>query len=171
MSVSDLFHDLLSAEIASRAGPLRIRRELADDAPFRFALFCESRPDLELLPDAVRGALMRQQFLAQTAGYAAQFPGALNAILERGGRPVGRLVLVPLPGQLRIVDIAIASRCRREGTGGATLKALLEFASSKGLAIRLRVSTSNPDALRFYARLGFNGVCDDEANIELSWTP
>src|ERR1700679_2664408 len=41
---------LLAVEIASPLGPLRLRREVPGDDGFRFALFCESRPELAMLP-------------------------------------------------------------------------------------------------------------------------
>jgi ribosomal protein S18 acetylase RimI-like enzyme len=169
--MSAMLENLLATEIAAPPGPIRLRRETPGDEAFRFALFCESRPELAMLPleAAMKERLMRQQFSAQSAGYSTQFPQALFAIVERGGAPIGRLVLDEAPAYLHLVDIAVLSAMRGKGTGHAILLALQDAARASAYALRLHVSQTNPGAARLYRRLGFNPVSEDAANIEMEW--
>ena len=162
---------LLDREIPSPAGPLRLREETAADAPFRFALFCEARPELALLPldPAMKERLLRQQFQAQNAGYAAQHPGAANLIVECSGAAVARLVLAQPGGALHIADIAVAASRRGGGMGAAVLSAVHDWARAMDMPVRLHVSRNNPAALRLYVRLGFVAVAEGAADIELEW--
>jgi ribosomal protein S18 acetylase RimI-like enzyme len=155
---------LLGLDVHSPLGLLRLRRETGADEVFRFALFAGSRPDLALLPEPVRAQVLLQQFLAQQAGYSAQYPDALLAIIERDGTPAGRLAVAEVPGALHIVDIAIAGALRGKGLGTAVLRAL-----HKGTPLRLHVSTSNPAAMRLYARLGFVMIAENETALEMRW--
>jgi GNAT superfamily N-acetyltransferase len=126
--------DLLALSVASPLGPLRLRRETPGDDAFRFALFAESRPELAMLPlaPAMKERLMRQQFQAQTAGYAARYPGALLAIIEHDGTPAGRPALAEVASALHIADIAVAASLRGKGVGAAVLAALHGAARARG---------------------------------------
>ncbi|MGH6870176.1 MAG: GNAT family N-acetyltransferase [Rhizomicrobium sp.] len=167
----EILSSFLAAGIDSPAGPLAIRAGQPRDDEFRFALFCASRPELALLPEAVRATVLRQQYRAQTASYASLYPQALTAIVERDGRAIGRIVADETPGCLHIVDIAMTPELRGQGAGGAVLLALQRLASEARARIRLNVSTANPLAQRFYARLGFRETGGDDANLLLEWTP
>jgi len=162
---------LLAVEIASPLGPLRLRREVPGDDGFRFALFCESRPELAMLPldAAVKERLMRQQFSAQSAGYAARYPQALAAIAERNGVSIGRVLLDAAPARLHLADIAMLSAMRGKGAGQAILSALQDAARASARPLRLHVSRGNLAAARLYLRLGFKPVAEDAANIEMEW--
>jgi ribosomal protein S18 acetylase RimI-like enzyme len=166
-----IFDALLALEISAPPGPLRLRREVPADDGFRFALFCESRPELALLPldAAMKERLMRQQFSAQSAGYAAQHPQALAMIVEQSGIPVGRVLLDAAPTRLHLADIAILTGMRGKGAGQAILHALQDAARPSGRPLRLHVSRANPGAARLYLRLGFKPVAQDSANIEMEW--
>jgi ribosomal protein S18 acetylase RimI-like enzyme len=165
--------NLFVAEITSPAGALRLRPERKSDEQFRFELFCESRPDLALLPldTAAREHLMRLQFRAQSAGYFNQFPNARSAIVELDGTPVGRVMLHESADELRLVDIAVASLVRNRGIGTALLHAVMDVAGSSDVAVRLSVSAGNPAALRLYLRLGFKPIASNATDTELQWSP
>jgi ribosomal protein S18 acetylase RimI-like enzyme len=159
--------DLLALAVASPLGPLRLRRETAQDDAFRFALFRESHPELALLPldPAMKELVLRQQFQAQAAGYAAQYPDVLPVIVERDGAPVGRLALATVRGGLHVADIAVAPSLRGQGVGTALLVALHDAASP----LRLHVATTNAGAQRLYARLGFAIVARSDTAVEMEW--
>jgi ribosomal protein S18 acetylase RimI-like enzyme len=169
--MSAILESLLAVPIASPLGPLCLRRETPQDEAFRFALFCDSRPELAMLPlDAVmKEALMRQQFLAQSAGYRAQYPQALAMIAEQDGVPIGRVLLDEAPARLHLVDIAMLPALRGKGAGDAILRALQHAARAAARPLRLHVSRANPLAARLYLRLGFKPVAEDAANIEMEW--
>jgi ribosomal protein S18 acetylase RimI-like enzyme len=170
--MSASFERLLAMEIPAPRGTLRLRRETPGDEPFRFALFCESRPELAMLPlePGMKERLMRQQFSAQSAGYAAQYPQALAAIVEQDGAAAGRLVLDDAPARLHLVDIAMPAAMRGRGAGSAVLRALQDAARASARPLRLHVSRGNPGAARLYLRLGFRPVAEDAANTEMEWT-
>ena len=93
------------------------------------------------------------QWRAQRLGYATQWPHAHDTIIERDGRPVGRL-LVDYGDVTTIVDIAVLPGERNQGVGSAALPSLLAAADENRRAVRLTVSDGNP-ARRLYERLGF----------------
>ena len=163
--MSAIFETLLAADIPAPAGALRLRREAAEDDAFRFALFAESRPELALLPSPIRETLLRQQFRAQTAGHAGRYPEALFAIVEKGGTPIGRIVLAETAERLFLVDIAFLAAARGRGAGAAVLAAMM----AQTEIIGLHVSRGNPGAARLYLRMGFEPVAEDAANIEMEW--
>ena len=163
--MSAIAETLLAAEISAPPAVLRLRREEARDEDFRFALFRESRPDLALLPEAVRNTLLAQQFRAQTAGYAAQYPNALLAIVEKDGVPVGRVAVDATAGGLHLIDIAMTASLRGRGAGSAVLRALMD----KVPVLTLRVGRTNAGACRLYRRLGFAAIAEDAVYIEMEW--
>jgi RimJ/RimL family protein N-acetyltransferase len=160
------------SEIATPLGPIALRREEPEDEAFRYQLFCDSRlPEwyaVELDP-AVRAQLMRHQFEAQTATYAARFPQARFDIIEMAGKPVGRIV-VNRPGTMvHIVDHAIVPHLRNRGIGTAIMRALMDEAAGAAQPVRLKVASSNDPSLRLYLRLGFVPIQAIPAYIELEW--
>ena len=159
-------------DIPSSLGILRLRPEEAADQDFRFQLFCDSRlPEWDMVPldPAVREQLMRHQFQAQAATYAARFPNARFDIIELEGQPIGRIV-VNRPGQyLHLVDHAIVPHLRNKGIGTTIMRTLMDEARGAGIPFRLKVASSNDPSLRLYLRLGFVPIEEIPAYIELEW--
>ena len=158
--------------IGSALGMLHLRPERDEDAPFRFKLFCESRPAefaLLQLDPAVFEQLMRFQFHAQTVTYRANFPDARFDIIERDRAPIGRIV-VNRPGtMLHIVDQAIVPELRNRGLGTAIMKALMDEATRNGLPVRFKVASTNDPSMRLYRRLGFVPIRTEPLSIEMEW--
>src|ERR1700726_3777708 len=158
--------------IGSALGMLHLRPERDEDAPFRFKLFCESRPAefaLLQLDPAVFEQLMRFQFHAQTVTYRANFPDARFDIIERDRAPIGRIV-VNRPGtMLHIVDQAIVPELRNRGLGTAIMKALMDEATRNGLPVRLKVASTNDPSMRLYRRLGFVPTRNQPPSIGIGW--
>src|SRR4051794_36843744 len=161
-------------EIAIASGLLRLRPERAEDEPFRFQLFCQSRPAefaLLQLEAAAFEQLLRFQFQAQASSYSAKFPNARFDIIELDDRPIGRIV-VDRPGAvLHIVDQAIIPVLRNRGIGTAIMKALMGEAAETALPVRLKVASSNDPSMRLYLRLGFVPIASDPLYIEMEWRP
>lgn len=135
------------------------------DAEFLRLLYASTR-DAELAlvdwDDAGRAAFLRMQFEAQDRHYRAQFPEARFDVIEREGRPIGRLYVDRSPDEIRVIDIALLPEHRRRGIGTALLRAILEESVRGGRPVRLHVERTSP-AARFYERLGF--VSLDEGPI------
>jgi len=133
------------------------------DHDFLLTLFAESRPELVLLPEAVRTQLTRLQFDSQLSQYRRTAPDAIDWILavDHYGRaePVGRCYLRQGLQEHRLLDLAIRCRWRRHGLASDVLARLCAGAAEAGGPLRLTVWQANYDALRLYRRHGF--VADD----------
>jgi len=102
---------------------------------------------------------LRMQFRAQHEYYQKHFPAASFDIVEKAGKPIGRLYLDRRPDELRIIDIALFAAQRGQGIGGALMRRVLDEAAMLGKPVRIHVERNNP-AMRLYERLGFNQVED-----------
>jgi ribosomal protein S18 acetylase RimI-like enzyme len=164
---------MFASKIDVPFGVLRLRPESDDDATFRFALFCQSRPEWALLPlhGEARLRLLRQQFRAQTASYRARWPDARFDIIELDEEPVGRVVVDRTDDELRLVDIALLASHRNRGIGTSIVSRLIAEARAARLPARLDAAVNNPAALRLYRRLGFVPVAAAPPFVELEWWP
>jgi ribosomal protein S18 acetylase RimI-like enzyme len=158
--------------IASPLGRLELRPERDDDQPFRFELFCKSRPpewDMVQLDPQFREQLMRHQFEAQTTSYRVQFPKARFDIIELDREPIGRIVVDRPAGMLNLVDQAIVPQLRSKGLGTTIMRVLMDEARARRIPMRLMVGSSNDPSLRLYLRLGFVPIETVPLYIELEW--
>lgn len=132
------------------------------DERFLRELFAESRPDLALLPEALRPQLIDLQFASQRQQYRTAAPEAIDWIVQAdlGGRlePVGRCYVWQQPHEHRLLDLAIGRRWRGRGIGRTALERLCDEARRAGVPLGLSVWQQNEDALRLYRRLGFVGA-------------
>jgi len=92
----------------------------------------------------------------------AQVPGAMSWIAWVAQQPVG--LLNAFPGYstfkarplINVHDIAVDPACRGQGVGQALMAALQAYASEQGCCkITLEVLSGNTQAMRSYARFGF----------------
>jgi ribosomal protein S18 acetylase RimI-like enzyme len=149
-------------------------RPVADgDGAFQRALFASARLDAMYLvawPAEQREPFLDQQFHFQSIHYARFHPGADFLILECHRVPIGRLILEHDTPDWHIVDIALLPQTRRQGTGGALLRALQDGVRAAGAAgIMLNVEVMNEGAQRLYRRLGFVPREDHGAHVEMYW--
>ena len=107
--------------------------------------------------EAQKEAFLRQQSAAQLAHYRQHYPGALFALIEAGGAPIGRLFLYQTPHEHRLMDIALFPEWRNRGIGTRLTEEVLAAADAAGAPVSLHVERFNP-AYRLYARLGFREV-------------
>ncbi|MDF1606909.1 GNAT family N-acetyltransferase [Hoeflea sp. YIM 152468] len=157
---------------AERMG-LRFRPVTAGDLGFLAALYASTRTDeLALLPwsDAQKTAFLDMQFEAQHSHYLKHYPDALWLVLERAGKPVGRLYLDQWPDEHRIIDIALLPQARGQGMGAALLRDLMDDAAEASKAVGIHVEKANP-AMRLYKRLGFETIADKGVYDLLRWQP
>ncbi len=106
--------------------------------------------------------------LAGLAGFHADgqgfIGGEVRSILAqlgwlRGAWALGWFALLerkPVPGELLMDGISVATSMRGQGIGGTLLDRLTEYAVAQGLThLRLDVVDTNPGAKRLYERKGF----------------
>lgn len=118
-----------------------------------------------------REAFLRQQFTAQREQYDGRFPDADYDVILLDGRTVGRLWIGSDDEQMRLLDIALLPEAQNQGVGTALLKRLIEEARASGKKLRHMVFMLNPDAKRFYERLGFVGFEEFGAYLHMEWRP
>ncbi|HUA59411.1 MAG TPA: GNAT family N-acetyltransferase [Verrucomicrobiae bacterium] len=151
---------------------VHLRDATVADEPFLFDLYAAVRaPEFALLPEAQRQHLIRMQYAAQTGAYRAMYPGTGYQIILRGSEPMGRIWITELPGEFRLVDIALLPEGRNRGVGSALLRDLQGRAQAEGKRISSSVFRFNPGSLRWHQKLGFRVVSEDEIRIDLEWLP
>jgi ribosomal protein S18 acetylase RimI-like enzyme len=116
--------------------------------------------------DDEKQRFLRQQFEAQRTHYERYLPDTEYLVIERCGRPIGRLYLDRREDELRIVDIALLSEHRGAGIGNAILTDLTSEASDRGVPVRIHVERNNP-ALGLYRRLGFSEIGDEGVYLHM----
>ena len=130
------------------------------DEPFLRELFTSER-SAEFAPLGLDGpaldVLLEVQYRAQQVGFRQQFPNAEFLILERPGKPFGRLTVDRSHELLTIVDIALTPSQQGQGLGTAVLRRLLDEAEAAGIPTELRVAVGSR-ALALYQRLGFRVI-------------
>jgi ribosomal protein S18 acetylase RimI-like enzyme len=140
------------------------------DTEFLAALYASTRA-AELAPvpwpDAAKRAFLRSQFEAQTRHYDLHYAASEFLVLERDGRPIGRLTLCWGDRELRVVDLALVPACCGLGLGTALIRAVMAQAAG---SVSLHVERFNP-ALRLYHRLGFVAEEDTGVYYRLRWKP
>src|SRR5256885_15070522 len=150
---------------------LRLRLITAEDDAFLARVYASSRAD-ELAvtgwSEGQKADFCRSQFDAQSAYYAANYPGASFQIIERNGWPVGRLYVDRWEKEIRIVDITLLPEFRGTGIGTQLLRDLQNEARRAGKSLTIHVERFNR-ALGLYQRLGFQQVEDKGVYLLMRW--
>lgn len=152
--------------------PLDLRAVRAGDHAFLSELYASTRADLAAMAaePAFVAQLIAMQQQMQIQGLRVAFPQAEQAIVEREGRAIGRLVTEAGAGSLHLADLALLPDARAQGNGSVILRALQHWAGARGLALTLSVSHANDAAARLYARLGFATVASDQLQQRMRWS-
>ena len=145
-------------------------RPMSDaDLPFTAALYASTRAEeLAAVPWSaeVRQTFLAQQHAAQHAHYQQHYRGMQAMIVERNGAAIGRLYLYDMPNEIRIVDVSLMPKARRQGIGAALLRDVRAQAAPLGKSVTIHVEKNNP-ARTLYARLGFTIVDGDRGVYDL----
>ena len=153
---------------------MSLRPATAADDAFLRRVYAGTRED-ELAPlpwsEAEKQAFLSMQFDAQDRHYRAHFPGARFDVVERGGAPIGRLIVDRDEDEIRLLDIALLPEHRGGGAGTALLRELLAEAAAQSKRVAIHVERANP-ARRLYERLGFRVESDEDAiYLFMIWRP
>jgi len=161
----------VAALLAPRDPITQIRLAAKADEPFLRHLYKSSRAGefaATGLPPAALDMVLEQQYRAQAAGYAAQYPDAISLIILHRDATVGRLILQTGERRWRIVDIALLDTARGQGIGGDVITTVARAASACGAhELALAVLPNNVAARRLYQRLGFAAQGDDGIRISM----
>jgi RimJ/RimL family protein N-acetyltransferase len=153
-------------------GPFTLRPERPDDVDFLYALFRSHMfSDIAGLSvdDGMKESLLAMQFRAQTMGYRMQYPDAQFAILERDGKPFGRLVVHEANHVATFVDFALLPGDRGAGLGTAVILRVLDWVAERCSTVRLSILWNNEASLRMTRRVGFVQVGETPPHVEMEW--
>jgi len=151
---------------------VRLRPITPEDDSFLARVYASSRAE-ELAQtgwtEEDKAVFCRRQFDAQSAHYAANYPGASLQVIERDGQPIGRLYVARWEREIRIMDIALLPEFRGAGIGTKLLRDLQAEARSAGKSLTIHVERFNR-ALQLYQRLGFEQVEDKGVYLLMKWS-
>jgi ribosomal protein S18 acetylase RimI-like enzyme len=117
-----------------------------------------------------REAFLEQQFSAQDLTYRGRYPQGAFLVVELAEHAIGRLYVGRLPGEIRVIDIALLAGYRGRGIGTRLIRKLMDEAAAEGSSVTLYVEASNP-AHALYLRLGFERVGEHGVYELLAWRP
>jgi ribosomal protein S18 acetylase RimI-like enzyme len=155
------------------SGAIALRPATEADYDFMRLLYHSTRAEeMEHFPfdEAQKKAFLDQQFAAQFQHYSVHYPTCERNIVEKDGRPIGRVWIDEWRDQIRLVDIALVPECRGSGIGSVLLHRLFARAEAARKPVTIHVEAYNP-ALRLYQRLGFEKVDTNGIYFLMKWTP
>lgn len=149
------------------------RTEGPADLDFVRALYASTRVGemalLEHWTDGEKTRFLHSQFDAQRQHYRAHYPDARYDLLLDSDAPIGRFYVAELPGDLRLMDIALLPAWRNRGIGSALVRELMDTAASRSCRVSLHVESGNP-ARRLYRRLGFEDAGEAGFYLLMCWS-
>jgi ribosomal protein S18 acetylase RimI-like enzyme len=146
--------------LSSAISGIDLRPATPDDREFLLALYRTTREDelaLTNWTELEKVAFVDAQFRAQDSYYREVYPDGRFLVVTRDREPIGRLYLVRLADELRVIDIALVPSHREQGIGSSLLATVTAEADAAALPVRLHVEPWNP-AKRLYERLGFRTI-------------
>ena len=116
-------------------------------------------------------SLLQMQYRARRMSYEMSFPGAEEKVIcLADAKPVGRLLIYPQPGAMRLVDIGLLERYRGQGIGTVVLRNLQQECLDKGSGLELQVARTNR-AANLYLQMGFAVASQDAMYVQMRWQP
>lgn len=150
---------------------MRLRAARRDDAVFLFELYASTREgEFALLDPETRLAIVRMQYAARRAGYAAAFPHAEQSIVECEAEPAGQVIVASSPEEIRVVDISVLPAYRRRGLGRSVYAQLIERAAVTATPVTATVAKSNEPSIAFHRALGFAVTGEDALSYSVALT-
>jgi GNAT superfamily N-acetyltransferase len=147
----------------TRLGPVTLRPERPEDAPFLEALF-RSHAIREFansgIPAATVEPLIAMQYRASTATQRGLFPNAIYSIIEFGGEAVGRFIEEDEGDDVYYVDFAFLPDRQAKGLGTDFIIAVADEWARKGKASRVEVLYTNVNSFKLCANVGLVRYAD-----------
>jgi len=145
-----------------------------DDEEFLLALYATTRADELALTNwdaPQRESFLRMQLAAQKEHYFARFPDSQHSIVMLDESMIGRTWVARTALEFRLLDIALLPAYLNLGIGTLLVSDLIAEATIAGKRVRHMVLKTNPDALRFYVRLGFNVIDEVSTHFHMERLP
>ena len=100
-----------------------------------------------------------------------KYPNVSLSVVTLNGVSVGRFRVVRDGATITLAGIQILPEYQNQGVGRVLVKQLIEEAAEKNIPLQLSVEKNNPHAERFYRRLGFLQIGEDEDAYDLEYQP
>jgi len=143
------------------------------DEQFLFALYSSTRLDeLAFVPwnEEQKHSFLQNQFHAQHTHYFTKYPDASYQIIKLQENPIGRLYVVELDDEIRVLDLTILPELRGQNFGTQLIKEILADAAQKKKAVQIYLENYNR-AGELFKRLAFKPVSDDGIYVLWRWEP
>ncbi|GAB3653347.1 hypothetical protein GCM10028791_23460 [Echinicola sediminis] len=148
------------------------RAKFPKDLPFLASVFKSTRVhEFEPLidwDDQKIDAFLQMQFEMQHNYYQKEYAEAEYLIIKLGDTKVGRLYKDYREDEIRVIDIALLTEFRAQGTGGKIMEDIIHEASGMNKKVRIHVERNNP-AQKLYDRLGFKLIKPGDVYNLLEW--
>ena len=141
------------------SGQVTLRAAMPADADFYYAT------QHEALGRYFKGVWDEAVHRARTKQELAENP---VQIVERGGVPIGYVVVSHHDDHWYLDEISLVATARHRGIGSQLVRDVMAAARSAGAPLRLSVLDTNP-AQRLYARLGFRVTTIVPPRIKMEW--
>jgi GNAT superfamily N-acetyltransferase len=155
-----------------RGGQMVLRPVTEADEGFLLSIYAGTRAE-ELAQAAwepgQQEAFVKWQFDLQRREYGVRFPDAEYYVIVIDDAPAGRIWIGRDDKQIRLLDIAILPEFQNRGAGTLLLRWLIDESKRVGKTLRHMVFVLNPDAHRFYERLGFEVIEEFGAYKHMEW--
>src|SRR5256885_741959 len=139
-------HTSLRSPHAESCGALALQPIGSGDEAALLAIFASTREqEREQFgwPEEQWNAFIRQQFMAQHTQYSTAYANPSFDLVLRDGEIAGRLYVDRSPQEIRVVDIALLPRHRRQGVGRQLLQALTDESDALGDRKSTRLNSSH----------------------------
>ncbi|HLX94817.1 MAG TPA: GNAT family N-acetyltransferase [Verrucomicrobiae bacterium] len=163
----------LGDRIKSGFEDIVLRPEAAADEIFLFEVYAGTRQEELDLTDwdaPTRAAFLDMQFKAMRQGYRTMFPTADFSIILRGPERIGRMIILRLDREIRVVDLALRPGFRNQKIGTFLMQRVCAEAARAGKTVTLSV-LKNTRPVGWYRRLGFATAGEAGFYEEMEWRP
>jgi GNAT superfamily N-acetyltransferase len=143
------------------------------DRPFLRYVYATTRADemamVQWTPEQ-KTEFLDMQFNAQWSHYEQYYPDCAFLVIERDGRPIGRIYIDRTAEEICLVDIALLPEVRGAGLGSQLVQEILDEAQVAAKRVTIHVEHFNP-AMHMYLRLGFEKIDESGVYYLMRWSP
>lgn len=151
---------------------LTLRPARTDDEEFLYRLFYSVYLEkLQLVPmsAAEKKTLVELTYQGFTRHYNSLVPASDDRLVLLDNESIGRMILLQVPGEIRLADLAILPQYRCRGIGSALIGQLQAESTMSKRPVRLQVARFDR-ALKLYRRLGFYKIDVAGPYLHLEWS-
>jgi ribosomal protein S18 acetylase RimI-like enzyme len=149
-----------------------LRTALLDDVSFLADVVIRATLAQGRFPSGSDLAAFRSEFEGWTRQTVmGNIPHCTLSVIEQDGVAIGRLRVLRDGTTITLAGLQLLPEYQNQGIGSALVAQLKQEADRKHLPLRLSVEKDNPNAQRFYKRLGCVIYGEDEQEYHLEYRP